>query len=52
MVRWRVSARWGWRRLGARYFVLYFAFDILSAYSIAAGDDCALLSLYQDMSVG
>src|SRR3954470_13764720 len=43
-------ARWGWRRFGPRYFLAYFAFELISAYSIAAGT-LALLSLYQPMSL-
>jgi adenylate cyclase len=43
-------ARWGWRRFGPRYFLAYFAFELVSAYAIAAGT-LALLSLYQRMSL-
>src|SRR4051794_28533066 len=42
-------ASWGWRRFGARYFVGFVAFELLSAYVIAAGT-LGLLSLYQPMS--
>ncbi len=43
-------ARWGWRRFGPRYFLAYFAFELISAYAIAAGT-LGLLSLYQRMSL-
>ena len=43
-------ADWGWRRFGVRYFGGYFAFELVSAYAIAAGT-VALLSLYQRMSL-
>jgi adenylate cyclase len=42
-------ARWGWTRFGARYFLGFLAFELVSAYIIAAGT-LALLSLYQRMS--
>ena len=40
-----------WRRLGARYLALYFAFDLLSGWGVGAGA-IALLSIYEPMSVG
>src|SRR5690242_577069 len=43
-------ASWGWRRFGVRYFGFYFAFEVVSAYAIAAGT-VALLSLYQRMTL-
>ena len=43
-------ASWGWRRFGARYFGAFFAFELVSAYAIAAGT-VALLSLYQRMTL-
>jgi len=43
-------ARWGWRRLGSRYFLAFIAFELVSAYTIAAGT-VGLLALYQEMSL-
>ena len=40
-----------WRRLGARYLALYFVFDLLSGWAVAAGT-IGLLSLYESMSLG
>src|SRR5215210_4113210 len=39
-----------WRRLGARYLALYFAFDVLSGWAVAAGT-IGLLSIYEGMSL-
>jgi class 3 adenylate cyclase len=44
-------ASWGWRRFGVRYFGFFFAFELVSAYMIAAGT-VGLLSFYQRMSLG
>src|SRR3954453_9914175 len=44
-------ASWGWRRFGVRYFGFFFAFELVSAYLIAAGT-VALLSFYQRMTLG
>ena len=42
-------ARWGWQRLGGAYLPAYFAFELLSALTIALGT-VGLLSLYQRMT--
>jgi class 3 adenylate cyclase len=42
-------ARWTWRRLGARYFKAYAAFEVVSALLITVGT-LGLFSLYESMS--
>src|SRR3954449_626808 len=42
-------ARWSWRRFGARYFKLYAAFEVVSAFLIVVGT-LGLLTLYEKVS--
>src|SRR3954465_12252132 len=42
-------AGWSWRRLGPNYFYAYSAFELLSAWVIAAGT-VAMMALYQRMT--
>ena len=42
-------ARWSWRRFGVRYFRLYAAFEVVSAFLIVIGT-LGLLTLYEKVS--
>jgi class 3 adenylate cyclase len=42
-------AKWGWRRFGVRYFKLYAAFEVVSAFLIVVGT-LGLLTLYEKVS--
>src|SRR4051812_10056157 len=44
-------AKWGWRRFGVRYFKLYAAFEVVSAFLIVVGT-LGLLTLYEKVSAG